>query len=277
MERISAPKKFDFSRLRELAANAPAETPGVKCQLCTDKKWKDVLVGGVWRTTRCDCWLQGQPRGRVMIGRAGVGDRFADFTFETFATKFAGDVMCEKFATWVKLWSEQPNDKRSDLVMAGPNGTGKTGLAVAALRAAIDQGAAGYFVELEALSIRWRATYGRRSDIDEPAETEAEVFEHLTTVDVLIVDELTGSKATDFVEDKLRAIIVARQRANLPTILTLNVERTIGTAGNVDGDKFQRAIAVLLGPTLFDKLRERAQFFPMFGPSKRTPYKTGRG
>ena len=58
-------------------------------------------------------------------------------------------------------------------------------------------------------------------------------------------------------------IVDMRQKSFKPTILTVNVAAA-------DGEPSQ-AMAQLLGPALFDRLRERAQFWPMMGKSARRP------
>lgn len=268
MEQIASAGNWE-ERLRAMRARVEAlggarRVANDVCQACGGTGW----VPGEGETVRrCACWeAKHHDRGR-QVAASGVGERFAGFTLESFMARFGTDRSAKRFVNWARTWAEASADKRSDVVMVGPNGTGKTGLAVAMMRAAIERGETAYFTELETLSIRWRATYGTRDD--ESGETEAEVLDAMTRVGVLVLDEVTGTKATEFIEDKLREIVIVRQRALRPTILTMNVPAALGE----DAAALEEAMAIILGPTLFDKLRERTQFFAMFGPSRREAFR----
>lgn len=256
-------------RLARLAATSPADPkPEIedRCPKCDNTRW---CLDAMGRAHRCDCAgvLSRSMPARLAV--CGVGTFGYAFTIESFEARFLDDPMTRRYVAWAKLWLEMAATDRPDLVLLGPNGTGKTGLAVAILRGALAQGEYGYFTELDALSIRWRATFGRT---DDDAETESKLFAFVSETSTLVLDELTGTRHSEFIEDKLRTIIVARQRAQRPTVITMNVPATC--AGKPD--EIQDHLARSLGPALYDKLRERAQFYPMFGPSKRQPWKRAR-
>lgn len=209
----------------------------------------------------------------IRLEACGVGRAESRYTFETFAARFKDDKVNERHLRIAQLWIETEPAKRSDLVLFGSHGRGKTGLAVAIARALVERKTAGsiHFTEAEHIAQRIRSTYRRGGDDgryepgERTSESEADVQHALVDVGTLIIDEVTGVKITEFVDDKLRAIVTARQRAERPTLLTLNVDAALSQ----DAAGVEAALARILGPALYDRLAERAQFLAMFGSSTR--------
>lgn len=99
-----------------------------------------------------------------------------------------------------------------ELVMVGGNGTGKTHLAVAAVKAL-----RGKIYSMYEISTRIRSTYTPRA-----AETELEVVDELARTPVLAIDEIGRTKGSGAELDWLSYIIDKRHVRNLPTILISN-------------------------------------------------------
>ena len=84
---------------------------------------------------------------------------------------------------------------------------------------------------------------------------------------VLVLDEWGGEGLSDFVEKALTLTIDRRQKAQVPTIITLNL------AADVDDSVAVEQLVQMFGPSLADRLRERAQFWPIWGKSKRQTHR----
>ena len=78
------------------------------------------------------------------------------------------------------------------------------------------------------------------------------------------LDEWGGEGLSEFVEKALTLAIDRRQKAQVPTIITLNL------AADVANDVATEQLVEMFGPSLADRLRERAQFWPIWGKSKRS-------
>jgi len=199
------------------------------------------------------------------LRQAGIPERRLTWTTATFARDLDpadGDV--KKFVTWAAEWIHTDSHKRSDLVLFGPTGTGKTGIGTAMAHGVIKAGGSARVTTLKELSIEWRSSF----TITDPSRRqihESDVIAGYADPDVLLIDEWGGTERTAFLEDSLTFLIDKRQSANKATILTLNVPHTETT------DRTFADLTDLFGPRLMDRLRERAQFWPMTGQSRREP------
>jgi len=200
----------------------------------------------------------------AVLERAGVPPACAGWTFSTYQDKFKSAEQ-QKFMRRGAQWVGLELAERPDVVMFGQNGTGKTGLAIAMLRAAMEGNERVLFWTLKLLATRWRGTYGRKTEEGRATSPEEDMLATLLNADVLVLDEIGGTKLSEFVEDTLTMIVDLRQKNLKPTILTVN------TAAD-DGEPSQ-AMAAILGPALFDRLRERGQLWPMVGKSARASLK----
>lgn len=153
-------------------------------------------------------------RARQIFNGAGVPVRFKDATFDTYPVSATTR---EAYAT-VKQWAESGTES---LLLYGPFGTGKTGLAIAAMRYRITAHHPGaMFLTTPGLLDRIRQTYSRqRDEID-----EADVLEAVRNTGLLVLDDLGAERPTDWVQEKLFTIINDRHDALAPTIFTSNLD-----------------------------------------------------
>jgi DNA replication protein DnaC len=189
---------------------------------------------------------------------AGVPPDWTGRSLASFTERFAGDALLKKYAgAYAHLWLSA--DRPSDLVLYGPNGTGKSGLATALLRAVIERRQPSRWVSVPTLMVQWRACFNN-------GPSEAGLLDGLRAPDLLVLDEITGTRASEFVETTITLIVDERQRLGRATILTLNTP----DLPEADDGPY---LTTLLGPTLMDRLRERGQFWPLRGRSKRRVWK----
>lgn len=208
-----------------------------------------------------------------LLTHANVPPACHSWTLQTYAHRFREMPQVDEVVKRADAWVKLPVSERSDWVMMGPNGTGKTGLAMALLRGSLDAGQSVQFWTVRHLSIVWRASYDAQLfERRENTPREIELLEQLTHPDVLVLDEFGGASLTDFVESTVTLIVDARQKVLKPTILTLNITDEDVKAGR---KALNERVTSLLGPTLTDRLRERSQWLPLTGRSQRRAWKNG--
>lgn len=116
-------------------------------------------------------------------------------------------------------WLDGPAERW--LYLHGDVGRGKSGLAVALLRALVERGASGLFVVVPDLLERIRRTYRTR---DAAEASEADVMASLYDVEVLVLDDLGAERTTDWVQERLFLVVGHRHDAHRRTILTSNLD-----------------------------------------------------
>lgn len=142
--------------------------------------------------------------------RWGVARRYAGCTFDTFTAR-AGT---EEALVGAKAWAEAFTlDSQNGLLLAGPFGSGKTHLAVAALRVAIDASLVeGRYVSAGDLVGRVRGGSGIYwTPVDDAIREE-----------LLVLDDLGQEVGTEFTRDVVARVIFGRYEAARPTIITSN-------------------------------------------------------
>jgi DNA replication protein DnaC len=207
---------------------------------------------------------------RSKLEAIGVGRAEAGYTLEGYAARFHGDPVTKRHHAIAKLWIDMEPHKRSDLVLCGTHGVGKTGLAIAIARELLIKHESVYYTDLDRLSMRIRATFrgnDERYDPSDRDETERDIHDQLGAVGTLILDEISGARLSEFLDDRMRGIITGRQRNEYASILILNVDARLQT----DGPGLEMALSQMFGPALYDRLIERGQVLPCFGPTKRQP------
>lgn len=149
---------------------------------------------------------------------AGVPPRFTDATLEGYEAttpeqrKVLG--LCQRYA---REWPEMRRKGRC-VVFLGLAGTGKTHLACAILRAAVEQGATGRYVTLGALLREIRASYHA-----DATRTEEQIIRAYAWPDLLVLDEIGADRDTEFAKQVLFALMDARYQAFLPTLCVSNL------------------------------------------------------
>lgn len=105
------------------------------------------------------------------------------------------------------------------LVLVGPSGCGKTHLASAIAGKCIENGSAALFMVVPDLLDHLRAAYqpDGESGYDE-------LFEMVRNAPVLVLDDLGVQNTTPWVEEKIFQLINHRYSAQLPTVITTNLD-----------------------------------------------------
>ncbi len=173
-----------------------------------------------------------------LLPRAKIPPRFERCGFSNFPVTPATTEVVEQVRYWVQgpneeavedievAW-DQWDTRRRSLLLYGGFGTGKTSLAVAALRLRIKETEEpGLFMTVPDLLDSIRATYNRRrgdADDDDGPTTEEEVLDAVKESAFLVLDDLGAERVTDWVAERLFVIINYRHDHDLTTIFTSNL------------------------------------------------------
>ena len=173
----------------------------VKCDVCKDKGWLtwDVPYGhpGFGKLMACPhCREEGQRA--VLVAECGLPPKLQSVSFAKIV-KHPGNAAAFERALAL---AHQP---REFLTLSGPTGVGKSTLLAAVVKEALTAGFSAYYTTMADLLDGLRATFKPTA-----ATAYEPLWERLTGVRVLCLDELDRFNGSDWALEKLFQLISAR-------------------------------------------------------------------
>ena len=169
----------------------------------------------------CDCRFEG--RSSRMEEKSQIPPLYRNASFDNFSVPGPENPIARRDLTnsllAVKNYvREFPNESRPGLLLIGEPGTGKTHLAVAALRKIIEKGFECLFSDYQALLDRIRSGYDPSSN-----SSNKEAYRSALDTEVLLLDDLGAHRVTDWVEDTITSIVTHRCNNRKALIATTNL------------------------------------------------------
>ncbi len=190
------------------------------CPKCGGTGWIIVERANVSGAEPCDCRFQGwggRLEVRALIPPLSRGASFGIFSLAGDNPLALRDLKTALMA--VKRYADDfPNETRPGLLLIGEPGTGKTHLAVAALRRIIEKGFEGLFCDYQNLLDRIRSGYDASSN-----SSDREAYRVALDSEVLLLDDLGAHRVTEWVEDTVTSIVTYRCNNRKALIATTNL------------------------------------------------------
>jgi DNA replication protein DnaC len=216
----------------------------MSCPLCDDTGWKPDDAGPLRRVVRCDCWRENI--GRERLGTANIPKRYQHCTLGNFTSY---NESLQRAVAQARRVADAFPDVSKGLFLEGQPGVGKTHLAVAVLKQAIQTtGARGLFYDTRDLLRVIRSTY-------DPATrtTELDVLRPVMNAELLVLDDLGAEKTSEWVDETMNLIVNTRYNERRLTLFTSNYP-------DIPDDTEPNSLLFRIGARMRSRLHEMCDF-----------------
>ena len=227
-----------------------AQEDDANCPECGGTGWRIARRDGYEFAERCTTCV-GQRDPQKVLRAAGIPERYLHCTVDSFELWDASNPSLGRAQKLTREFIDEFPARERGLLYYGNSGTGKTHLAVAALRALIlEKGVRGYYVNLLELVQRLMMAF------DAGGAARQEILDPVVEADVVVLDELGAGKMSPWVLDLLYFVVNSRYMSRRLTLCTTNYKD--GPSGEADVSLDMSAnpyrAAIMARETLADRI-----------------------
>jgi len=233
-------KSYNTSVARELDA---------VCLECGGTGWRIEKRNGYDFAARCSCVARRAPE--KALRAAAIPERYLHCTVDSFELWDPSNPSLGRAQKLTREFIDEFPARERGLLYYGSSGTGKTHLAVAALRALIlDKGVRGYYVNLLELVQKLMMAF------DAGGAARQEILEPVVEAEVVVLDEVGAGKVTPWVLDLLYYVVNSRYMNRRLTICTTNYKDAPSGDAEVTTDPSANPYraAIMARETLADRI-----------------------
>ena len=183
------------------------------------------------------------------IGRSGIKKRHQGCRFDNYFTN--SEKQRAAFAESRALLDEYINRRSGGFIFAGTSGTGKNHLACAIANELLQLRRSVVVITMAELMLKIRDSYRRDAEV-----SETEIIRYLSSVDLLVIDELGIQHNSNNERVMLNRIIDERYTQELPTGILTNLQ--------------SEELVKTLGRAAIDRIMENGKWITFNWPSYRS-------
>ena len=238
------------------------------CQRCGGSGWVIVERQGVSAAAPCGC--AAPVRARALLEGAGIPPLYAHASLDNFMlpedNPLAYRALSKAMVDVLTYANQFPKAPKPGLLLMGGPGTGKTHLAVAALRMLIGRGFQGVFFGYQDLLDRIRSSYDAAS-----GASDREAYRTALEAEILLLDDLGAHRVTDWVEDIVTSIVTQRCNHQRALIATTNLpdpaagDTVVQRAAGVAQVEYKRTLGERIGERALSRLFEMCTLIRIWG------------
>jgi DNA replication protein DnaC len=204
-----------------IARSEPFREQACPRGVCDGSGW---ILGPEDVARACECRAERLSRGRSRGISSVIPPRYRGVSFDRPpVSDMARDLQTKMAVSQVEAYVGELDSRLAEgqgLWIYGDTGTGKTTLAMLVSKAALEAGHTVAIYSLPKLLARIRRTY----DSEPGGDSYLSLFELLTSVDLLHIDDLGAEKRSDWVLEQLYALINERYETQRSMTVTTNLE-----------------------------------------------------
>ncbi|HVX31597.1 MAG TPA: ATP-binding protein [Solirubrobacterales bacterium] len=188
--------------------------------ICDGSGW---ILGPEDVARPCDCRAERLNRGHNRGISSVIPARYRGVSFDRPpVSDMARDLQTKAAVAEVRAYVDDLDRRLAEgrgLWIFGDTGTGKTTLAMLISKAALEAGRSVAIYSLPKLLARIRRTY----DSEPGGDSYLSLFDKLTSVDLLHIDDLGAEKRSDWVLEQLYALVNERYETERSVLITTNL------------------------------------------------------